>query len=37
MNNLSIIMSFRMPQIEKFTDLIAKNCEVNGLEGKTQM
>ncbi len=36
MNNLSVIMSFRMPPIEKFTDLIAKKCEVTGLEGKTQ-
>lgn len=37
MDNLSIIMSFRMPPVEKFTDLIAQKCDVTGLEGKTQM
>jgi hypothetical protein len=36
MSNLSVIMSFRMPPIDKFIDLIADRCDVTGVEGKSQ-
>lgn len=31
MTNLSVIMSFRMPMVEKFIDLIGEKCGVTGL------
>lgn len=35
MSNISVILSFRMFEKEKFIDFLAKKYEVEGVEGKS--